>query len=107
MFYNRWGEGNFKVNSKTNENLQNDDMDLAKEIILENISFFEWMNMENLLISIKSEDLSLLDEVNMEVLESYLNEFIKEGLVEVKHEAKNEAFYRRVQIKKKKFLKFF
>ncbi|MFG1485549.1 hypothetical protein ABMA77_05740 [Halobacteriovorax sp. RZ-1] len=95
------------MNSKTDKNLQNDDMDLAKEIILENISFFEWMNMENLLISIKSEDLSLLDEVNMEVLESYLNEFIKEGLVEIKYEAKNEAFYRRVQIKKKKFLKFF
>ncbi|MFG1499133.1 hypothetical protein ABMA70_02915 [Halobacteriovorax sp. XZX-3] len=95
------------MNSKMQHTFKDDEIDLAKEIILENISFFEWMNMENLLISIKSEDLSLLDDVNMEVLEAYLNEFIREGLVEVKHEAKNEAFYRRVQIKKKKFLKFF
>lgn len=88
------------MNSKSNN-------DLAKEIILENISFFEWMNMENILISIKSEDLSLLDEVNMEVLEGYLQVFEKEKLVEVKHGHKNEAFYRRVQIKKKKLLGVF
>ena len=67
------------------------------------------MNMENILISIKSEDLALLEEVNMEVLESFLCEFQREDLVEVKHQTKNEAFYRRVQIrhKKKKILGIF
>ncbi len=83
------------------------DNELAQEIILENISFFEWMNMENILISIKSEDLSLLDDVDMEALESYLKEFEKIGQIEVKYEAKNEAFFRRVQIKKKKRFLFF
>lgn len=84
--------------------------DLAREIVLENISFFEWMNMENILISIKKEDLALLDEVNMEVLENYLKDFLKEDLIEQKVESINdrkELSYRRRQIKKKKIFGLF
>lgn len=84
--------------------------DLAREIVLENISFFEWMNMENILISIKKEDLALLDEVNMEVLENYLKDFLKEDLIEQKVESINdrkEFSYRRKQIKKKKVFGLF
>lgn len=84
--------------------------DLAKEIVLENISFFEWMNMENILISIRKEDLTLLDDVNMEVLENYLNDFLAQGLIEKKVESINdskESCYRRKQIKKKKVFGIF
>ncbi len=97
MSYNSRGEEILKVNSSS--------VDLAREIVLENISFFEWMNMENILISIKKEDLTLLDEVNMEVLEDYLSEFLNEDLIERKIEiinSRKEPYYRRKQIKKKK-----
>jgi hypothetical protein len=75
------------------------DNEFLKDILLENLSFYEWMNMENILISIDPKDLTLIHEVGMDQLENCLEELVKNKEVELKVENK-EARYKRVMKKR-------
>jgi len=84
------------------------DNELAKEILLENLSFYEWMNIENILISITQADLVLIESLSLDELKSILESLIKDGVVEKKKENK-EFHYKRIHKKslKSKLLKIF
>lgn len=83
------------------------DNDLAKEILLENLSFYEWMNIENILISITPEDLVLIESLTLDELKSCIKELMKEKFVEEK-KLDGELKYRRIHKKtlKSKVLSF-
>ncbi|EQC51665.1 hypothetical protein [Bacteriovorax sp. DB6_IX] len=83
------------------------DKQVASEIILENLSFYEWMNIENILISIDPVDLVLIDEISLDDLKDLLDSLVKEGRLRAK-ELDGELKYKRVQKKtlKSKLLRF-
>lgn len=83
------------------------DKQVASEIILENLSFYEWMNIENILISIDPVDLVLIDEISLDELKDLLDSLVKEGRLRAK-ELDGELKYKRVQKKtlKSKLLRF-
>lgn len=84
------------------------DNDIAKDILLENLSFYEWMNIENILISIDPQDLVLIEDLSLDELKSLLKSLCKSGHVEEK-ELDKEPQFRRIHKKtlKSKVLKFF
>lgn len=77
---------------------------LEKEILLETLSFYEWMNLENILIGIDPKDLVLIESMAYEDLHSLLDELVKEGHLELKLESQDERFYKRTLVKKKSLL---
>lgn len=83
------------------------DKQVASEIILENLSFYEWMNIENILISIDPVDLVLIDEISLDDLKDLLDSLVKERRLRAK-ELDGELKYKRVQKKtlKSKLLRF-
>ena len=85
------------------------DNELAKEILLENLSFYEWMNIENILISITPADLVLIESLSLDEVKQILDILVKEGIVDKKHENK-EFHYKRIHKKKNlksKIMKYF
>ena len=74
------------------------DKEIVKEILLENLSFFEWMNMENLLISIDEKDMVLIRDINMDELNLCLNELIKLKMLEMR-DTQGEIQYKRCENK--------
>lgn len=67
---------------------------LEKEIILENFSFYEWMNFEKLLIGLNDADMSIVDSLDLGELEEILSFLISSGHLEEKMQDK-ERFYKR------------
>lgn len=76
--------------------------EIEKEIILENLSFYEWMNLEKILIGLNASDMTLLEDFEFGELEDLLNSLCKDGHLETKSESK-ETFYKRI-IKKKSLI---
>ena len=70
------------------------DSEIIEEILLENLSFYEWMNIENLLISINEQDLVLIREITLDKLKSVLDKLCKESDVQ-KKKLDGEFKYRR------------
>lgn len=83
------------------------DKELAQDILLENLSFYEWMNIENILISIDSKDLVLIENLTMDELKSILTHLCKKGHVE-KSDIDGEPQFKRIHKKtlKSKVLRF-
>jgi hypothetical protein len=84
------------------------DNEIAQDILLENLSFYEWMNIENILISIDPKDLVLIEDLSLDELKAVLKTLCKSGHVEEK-ELDGEAQFRRIHKKtlKSKVLKLF
>ena len=85
------------MTSSNNEN--SDTNTLEKEIILENFSFYEWMNFEKLFIGLSDADLAIVELVDLGELDLILDELLKEGHLEEKLENK-ERFFKRTLKKK-------
>lgn len=83
------------------------DKSIGNEILLENLSFYEWMNIENILISITPEDLVLIESLSLDELKDILTRLIKQGHVQ-SMKLDGELQYKRIHKKtlKSKVLRF-
>ncbi len=84
-----------------------DTLSLEEEIILENLSFYEWTNFEKLLIGLSPSDLTIVESMEYGELENMLLNLVKRKYLEVKSENSNnkeEHFYKRILNKKKNIL---
>ena len=80
---------------------------LEEEIILENLSFYEWTNFEKLLIGLNPSDLVIVESIKYGELEKMLLSLNKRSYLEIKIENsdnKEEKFYKRILKKKKGLL---
>jgi len=67
-----------------------------EEILLETFSFYEWQNIEKVLISLNPQDLVLIESITLDELKDTINVLIKRGQLESK-KIKGELHYRRYQ----------
>lgn len=80
--------------------------DICEEILLETFSFYEWQNIERVLISLKKQDLVLIENLSLDELKEVINSLVKKGQLESKRE-NNEFHYRRIQKRRSFFSKIF
>ena len=71
------------------------DSQIVSEILSENLSFYEWMNIENILISINEQDLVLIRDISLDELKLCLDNLCEMDSVE-KKKLDGEMKYRRI-----------
>ncbi|EQC44040.1 hypothetical protein [Bacteriovorax sp. Seq25_V] len=67
-----------------------------EEILLETFSFYEWQNIEKVLISLNPQDLILIESITLDELKESIEVLIKRGQLESK-KINGEIHYRRFQ----------
>lgn len=80
------------------------ELEIHEEILLETLSFYEWQNIEKILISLNSKDLVLIETLTLDEMKKIINQLVDKGMVE-KQIKKNEIFYRRIGIRQNSFFK--
>lgn len=81
-------------------------LEVVEEILLETLSFYEWQNIEKILISLNSKDLILIESITLDEMNIAIKGLIRKGMLEKKFENK-EFFYKRTNKRLSYFRKLY
>lgn len=81
-------------------------LEVVEEILLETLSFYEWQNIEKILISLNSKDLILIESITLDEMNLAIKGLIRKGMLEKKFENK-ELFYKRTNKRLSYFRKLY
>lgn len=81
-------------------------LEVVEEILLETLSFYEWQNIEKILISLNSKDLILIESITLDEMNIAIKGLIRKGMLEKKFENK-EFFYKRANKRLSYFRKLY